>query len=436
MKWICVLHFYQPPFQKPRILDQIVNECYLPLTQMLIEKRGNYSLYLNINLSLLEQLIDNNHLVVIENIKELVEVKRVRLTLTPAFHPIIPLLSSKIIIDQVDQNKKAIVDRFNFGKYDLFFPPELAFNPESNLINDTVLVSQSALSNDIYTPLVKYKGKKYVIRHKDLSNIIMGGEIKSFQRYNIENLISNNEYFVTAVDGETFGHHRKGYIKVLDNLISEMETCWVPNNDKLYQQVEELQASSWSSVLGQSPFLLWNNKDNKIHKLLWRLVELVGEEVKTNSNRLSFYRALSSCTFWWASANPWWSIEMVERGAWLMYKAVPAKSTKTKRMAHKIYIDIVLLALKWQREGVIDSNFKKDLTKNTPFSKRCKKGELEDYIKKFQEAEQLAVVEKNYELAIRWRDAAIKLKNNIDQYDDWHVVDQLRGYDDVPVPKL
>jgi len=34
---VAVLHAYQPPTQDPVILDRIVNNCYLPVTNLLLE---------------------------------------------------------------------------------------------------------------------------------------------------------------------------------------------------------------------------------------------------------------------------------------------------------------------------------------------------------------------------------------------------------------
>ena len=427
MKWICVLHLYQPPFQKPRIFNQIVNECYLPLTQMLLKRKPDFSMYCNVNQSLLDQLKQGNTMV-LSNITQLLSQKRLRLTLTPSYHPIIPIIPKHVVIQQITNNQFAMKKQFKFSNYDLFFPPELAFDPADDvgLAKElAILLSQDALKSEKYTPFVTYKQRKFVIRHNDLSNMIMGGQVKSFKNINLNLMANNSDYLVTAVDGETFGHHRKGYVEVLDNLLNEVETCYVPTDN--YIKVPDLVASSWSSVQGQPPFILWKDKKNKIHKLLWKFSRLVQRSVKTKQDKVNYFKSLSSCTFWWASANPWWSIEMIESGAWQMYLSV-CQNKELRSVAYKLYTEIISLAFKWQREGIIDKKFEHQLTKQVPFSKRCKQDEFEYYILKFKKAEKQALLDKNYELAIRWRDAVIKLENNIDQFDDWHVVDQLKGY--------
>jgi len=430
MKWVCILHFYQPPYQKSQILNQIVNECYLPLTQMLIKQKSSYSLYCNINQSLIEQLLLNKHFQVLENMAKLVGLKRIRLTLTPSYHPILPLIPKHVAIEQIRANQQILKQQFCYSDYDLFFPPELAYNPNSKISKISTLLSQGALQNQIYSPFVIYNNKKFVIRHTNLSNMIMGGEIRDFRKLNLEHFIGNNNYFVTAVDAETFGHHKKGYIDVLDNLLKHTKTSFIPKNSSCYKKVSKLYASSWSSFNTDYPYVLWKDKTNKIHKLLWKLSNLVAIHSKTPSQKQNYYKGLSSCTFWWASAKPWWSIEMIERGAWQMYLSV-SKIKSVNRQAYRLYSEIILLAFKWQRQGKIDKNFNNQLTKTIPFSLRCKKGELQQVLKKLQKAEKLAVKTKNYELAIKWRDAQTKLKNNTDIFDVWHVVDQLRGFKEV-----
>ena len=426
-KWICVLHFYQPPFQKPKILGRVVDECYLPLTNMLIKQGTDFCIYFNLNKSLIEQLVFNNHLKVLDNMNTLLKMNKVRLTLTPSFHPIIPLISKEIVIQQLADNKKMLKKHFNIKNFDLFFPPELAYDPNLKIAKEPILINQSAIGSSIYCPFVKFNDLNYLVRHTDLSNMIMGGELRSFKSFNLNKFIENDKYFVTAVDAETFGHHRKGYISILESLLNEVETCWVTKETDKFIKVNSLKASSWSSVNGDLPFILWKDDTNELHQLLWQFVKLIEKAVKTDTDKINFHKALSSCTFWWASANPWWSIEMVESGAWQMYKAV-CYNIRFKALAHKLYTNIVLLAFKWQREGLIDAKFASEPTKTIPFSKRCKKGELEKYINKFKKAEAQATTEKNYELAIKWRDAVTKLLTNTDQFDDWHVVDQLRNY--------
>jgi len=433
MKWICILHFYQPPYQKPKILEQIVNECYLPLIEKLIKSNAPIHIYCNVNQSLIEQLILNNHIKVIENLKTLIRQGKIRMVLTPAYHPIIPLIPKQVAIEQITQNIFMLNEQFSIKTFDAFFPPELAFNTKQILPildNIPIVLSQSALNQDTYIPLVKEGDSRYLIRHTNISNMIMGGQIRSFNKVNLDEMVGGANLFVTAVDAETFGHHRKGYEKVFIDLLNQMPTTWIPTNITRYIESSINQKSSWSKLnQSNNPFILWKDSDNLLHQKLWKLLKLAEMTSDNTNNKTDYYKATASCTFWWASANPWWSLEIIERGAWQMYKSIALHNSAMKDKAYKSYTDIVLLAFKWQREGKIDKQYDNKLAKRVPFADRCKQGELKEYISKFKKAENNAIKDKNYELAIKWRDAITKLQNKTDMFDDWHIVDELRQYE-------
>ena len=64
-------------------------------------------------------------------------------------------------------------------------------------------------------------------------------------------------------------------------------------------------------------FLRWNNKDNAIQGYQWELanmaINIVNRDEKQKTREL-LDSALHSDQFWWSSARPWWSLEMIERG--------------------------------------------------------------------------------------------------------------------------
>jgi excinuclease UvrABC helicase subunit UvrB len=68
-------------------------------------------------------------------------------------------------------------------------------------------------------------------------------------------------------------------------------------------------------------------------------------------------RAIHSDQYWWASARPWWSLEMIERGAFELKEtvlAVPAVSTEVKDRAKDLYFAIITTGFAWQREGRVE----------------------------------------------------------------------------------
>ncbi|MEM2636845.1 MAG: hypothetical protein QXL15_00690 [Candidatus Korarchaeota archaeon] len=78
--------------------------------------------------------------------------------------------------------------------------------------------------------------------------------------------------------------------------------------------------------LGKNPYPLWNDLKNEIHRLLWesyytmhKIVKIAEQvpfdnEVKENMQKLAD-KAVHSCQWWWASKRPWYSIDMILKGA-------------------------------------------------------------------------------------------------------------------------
>ena len=68
-------------------------------------------------------------------------------------------------------------------------------------------------------------------------------------------------------------------------------------------------------------------------------------------------RAIHSDQYWWASARPWWSLEMIERGAFELKETiltVPDAAAETKQKAKDLYFAIITTGFAWQREGRVE----------------------------------------------------------------------------------
>jgi len=247
--------------------------------------------------------------------------------------------------------------------------------------------------------------------------------------------------------------------------------------------VDSTWASSEKDLANGTPFNLWFDRSNKIHELQWELtdlaIEAVGkqsedrswkvedrkedrrskldktkstlyhpvsipassfyplasdsnmnqEENKQNSRKL-LDSALHSCHYWWASARPWWSLEMIELGAYKLWQVVESSTTATineKENAFKLYQDIIATAFSWQRTGYVRKLAGDERQQiKVPFVDRGKVGEYEALLELLEKQEKLCSQKGEYEQAIRWRDAQYKLRNNLDIYDAVHVIDQLR----------
>jgi len=190
--------------------------------------------------------------------------------------------------------------------------------------------------------------------------------------------------------------------------------------------------------------LSWNDPENIIHKWQWKFTGLVLKEVydmDKNHMRYGLVRgktdiALASDHFWWASAKPWWSLEMIEYGAYNLLdtlRHIPDVKKEILDEGRDFYEKIIMTAFNWQRTGKIRSMMQEQ--KNIlriPFKDRtigrggAEKGVYFAFIDMMKKLEQGAVKKHEYEKAILWRDAMYKLENKLDIYDTINAIDLLR----------
>ena len=109
------------------------------------------------------------------------------------------------------------------------------------------------------------------------------------------------------------------------------------------------------------PYARRNRKDNEIQKYQWELANLaINVAERTPDNQLirsALDKAIHSDQFWWASARPWWSLEMIERGAYELRQIILDSSKSTdqeKTEAEEHYRKILYTGFAWQREGKVD----------------------------------------------------------------------------------
>jgi len=375
MYWANFLHIYQPPTQTREILLKITNESYRKILAGLLEN-PQAKLTLNINAGLTEMLAENNCLDVIENIKVLLERGQVELTESAKYHPILPKLPESQIIRQIhlnhETNKKYFGDLY---KPKGFFPPEMAYDSRIGdivqklgyewIILDELACPTTLDPTKIFTDK---NGMKYFFRERDASFKILSAQLGTAQSLFGEfgNRLENNEYLLTAMDGETFGHHRPGLEKLLTEIYksSQISTVLISDLPKLFPDrltVEPLP-STWAFTskedFKKNPFSRWDEPKNPIHQKQWKLTNLViklaDEEGPIEQKLVD--STLYSDQYWWASAKPWWSLEEIEKGAFGLLGAVKKfknVSKDTVEKAENLYIDIITTGFEWQRNGTV-----------------------------------------------------------------------------------
>ncbi len=370
--WAPLLHIYQPPTQDIKILRVINKECYKTLFSIL-EQHDNAKFTLNINGVLIEMLYDYDLGDTMELLKNLVSENKIEIVGTAKFHPILPLIPKKEAYHQIRMNEEINKKEFgNIWERKGFFPPELAISSKvAKIVRELGYkwVIQSGIAYPVEESGVDWpydkifsspNGLQLFFRDDILSNKI------SFKKITAKEFIKdikkkykdkkrdykNDTYILTAMDGETFGHHIKNYEKVFLEktleLIAEkddIETIFISDLDQYFPIVKKAiipKESSWSTtyndLLNEIPYPLWNHPDNNIHKYYWKIVKSLINlmdladnldltekwEVENyyNTARWFYDRGLHSCPTWWANPqNGMWSPNLIYKGIELLMKA-------------------------------------------------------------------------------------------------------------------
>lgn len=462
MKWANFLHIYQPASQADDIFDRVVNESYRPLFKALREN-SKARITININAILAEQFVQRGYQDIIDDIKFIASRGQIEFTDTAKYHPLLPFLDEFEIRRQIMLNR-ATNEQILGSVYKPtgFFPPEMAYAPFIAPILESmgykwIIVDEIAFNgrvnqvdtNTIYT----IKGTKLNVffRERNPSNLIMSALIRREQDFHelMGKEYEGKGYMVTGMDGETFGHHRPGLQKLLTELLvsDEFEHVFLselPDQIKKNEVVSPL-VSTWAStekdIEEGKQFLTWQDKDNLLHNLEWELFHLALDMVRTfkgTTKDIQLARekldvALASDHFFWASAKPWWSLEVIESGAWLLLdvvRSIPDVSGDILHKAENIYHQIISTSFEWQRTGHIRKLYRhyKEHPRIPFKDSTIGQGEpwvYDAFIELMRDAMNEAAREENFEKATFWRDAIWKLDTKNDIYDAIHAIDLL-----------
>jgi len=454
MKWANFLHFYQPANQQKDILEAVVNQCYRPIFKGLLNKpRAN--LTINVSGGLFEVLDKCGFTDVINDLRLLYGLGVVEFTSTACYHAFLPLLPTEEIKRQVDLNNTLL--RHYLGE-DFspqgFFPPEMACNQKVLdvvvsmgfkyiLLDEIALGEKELLENNCLYKVGK-SGFKVFFRQRRPSNVIMSGiERDSDNLHLLLKEYASEHYLVTAMDGETFGHHRPGleapFLDIFDNNDIEFSKMSDLLNMNLPSVEVSLLDSTWASsqddIIKGIQFISWNDPSNVIHKWQWEFVNLMLNLVN-GPNKEMADKALASDQFFWASGKPWWSVEMIESGAYgclSVIEKIPGVLKADLEKAHSLYRNIVSTAFEWQRTGKIrELNKERYNTQRIPFKTRtletggAEAAVYKAFIDMMRAEEKKAATAGEYEKAILWRDAVYKIETKNDIYDAVSAVDLLR----------
>lgn len=465
MKWANFLHIYQPREQQKDILEAIVAQSYRPIISHIVSN-PNIRITLNITGALLELFDKYGYVDIIDMLREAGKEGKIEFTSSAKYHGFLPLLDEEDIIRQIKINDET--NKFYLGeayKPRGFFPPEMGFDNKivpiiESFGFDWIILDEISMNGTPgvvdYNKIYKIKDSKLKVffRERRLSNLIMSAVVRSKDtlRDAMKDELSSPRYVLTAMDGETFGHHRPGLEKllfdILDtrdfNLVTISELLNGDYDEKEIEPVKSTWASSKMDIDNGIQFLSWKDPQNQIHSWQWVLWHLVRDEVqKMDKNNPAWEQvkhkmdiATASDHFWWASAKPWWSLEMIEDGAYRLLdtlRMVPNVSNEILAKASDLYEKIISTAFNWQRTGRIrDMMAEQRSILRIPFKDRTigkgngEEGVYHAFMDMMKILEKEAVDRHEYEKAILWRDSMYKLENKLDIYDTVNAIDLLR----------
>lgn len=386
MIWANFLHIYQPPDQKKRILEKVTNESYRRIIAEL-KKAPKAKLTLNINACLTELLWQNGFRDVVDDLRGLGAAGQIEFTESAKYHPFLPNLPKEEIIRQIELNHETNERYLGKEAYHPkgFFPPEMAFTKGiaeivRGLGYQWILADEASYpgENPSYSKIFTIKDMDdfmIFFRERETSFKILSAQLGSgpILLADLGERLHANEYLLTAMDGETFGHHRVGLEKLLFDIYqsSDLPTVTISEiaNYGFEKEVCEPIPASWAlmhkDMARHVPFSRWDDPNNAIHQLQWELTYLAVKEVRQANPKSKNYEnarrmldmALHSDQYWWASAKPWWSLEILEKGAKEFLEVVlelRGEKAKESKQAQELYRQIVFTALDWQRNGVVE----------------------------------------------------------------------------------
>jgi alpha-amylase/alpha-mannosidase (GH57 family) len=385
MVWGNFLHIYQPPDQHKDLLRKITEESYYKIVEIL-EKNPEGKLTLNICACLTEQLLKLGYKDLIERIKNLLEKGQIELTESSKYHAFLPLLPESEIKRQIILNQKTHKKIFgkNYKPRGIHLP-EMAYAKKiakvvKKLGYQWMVLNEISFEGKLFSKIdcsQIYKHKEFpeikiLFRNRKLSDLIQRGflwKTEDFYQFIKEN-VKAEEYIITAMDGETFGHHRPGLEKLLEKIYQEKKIKTMTISEivdsfpegKEIEPIEGSWASMESEIKAKIPYAQWKYPKHPIHQRQWKLTNLAIDVVNKSQKDPGYKKArkildeaLFSCQYWWAGAVPWWEIEYIEKGAYYLKKSIESLnkiSKKTKKLAQDLYQEIVSLAFEWERSGL------------------------------------------------------------------------------------
>ncbi len=380
LTWINFLHLYQPANTDAHVIKEATEQSYYRIIRA-IEEHPNIKFTLNITGCLFLRWEELGYYDLIERIGKLIKKRKIELTGTACYHPIIPLIPEEEVKRQIKENEEILQKHFgkNFKPKGFFFP-EMAYSPKTAQIIESmgykwIILDEMAVGgkirnhdfNQVYYD--KNSGLKVIIRSRKISNSYVPKTITKILN-NIEKShapIENNRIITTVTDGELYGLRYIDHTAIFENLLKRPDLRTLTISEFIQQSKKKIvnikpQPHSWvtseNEYKKKEPFNFWNEKGNVVQKKLWQLAKLAYKAMENNKNDKNYYwtrwhlvRGLASCTFWWASAKDLWLLspiswnpDLIERGTNELIRSIRALDSEDTRnikiKGEKLYISI------------------------------------------------------------------------------------------------
>lgn len=359
-----LLHFYQPWWQFPTVLRQIVDQCYRPIIKLLNDIDG-FCFTANVNLSLLDHFIEKDFSDLVIGFREAVNDGKIELMGSPAQHPIMPLIPEFLQRAQIEEDENRKKNQFGIKRNSQgFYLPEMAFTRKDigllrdygyrwTVIDDKIFGVKNPGSVP-FNHIITYEGFKVFMRSRTWGNFISFDhpDFNEFRSRLDHDFMSWSKgapaYLIIAMDAETFGHHPGN---LFERLLKPMLLNWAGSkimpvetigHNFPTRSISYLSDSSWSTELDDldrsNPYPLWKSRFNIYHLKLWELVEMTYKHF--DKCREDCLRITSSCHWWWISRNNW-NPDFMKKGAKKAIEIIRQYgSVEEKNVAEKLYQEL------------------------------------------------------------------------------------------------
>lgn len=323
------LHLYQPPNQRPDMLEKITKESYLPAMDFVLEHpRVCFAADIARSASeALEQSATGRRFIL--SLREAVKEKKISLVNTAAYHPILPLIPEKEIKRQLILNEISYKEllKDDYIKCEGVFPPEMAFS-ENIIPAFRQLDYRWAVTDDVpfttihhcpspFDWIPQVNGLAVFLRSNLWSKKIAfdptdGKTFAAHLKTEVKNWFGKRRgYLVVWLDWETFGHHRPEFIDsflkpFFENLGPGINAISPEELLSRYPKREIfVPPGTWSTTAEdfrhKNYWPLWKNPHVEFHQIWWQIAKIVLRLKTAIDSPIAlalFDRALYSCQTW------------------------------------------------------------------------------------------------------------------------------------------